>query len=241
MPLAATLDRLHQRARQNRWLGYFTVFCRVALAAGFIPSGMVKVLGERFTDLAVNHPLGHYLDAIFRTGYYYTFVGVLQVTAAVLLLIPRTALLGALLYLPIIVNILVLSLSVRFQGSLLTAPLMVLANLYLLCWDYHRLRLIFPWSAAESRALLPSDSARTSRLPWKFAAVVVGSVGIVGASVYLTMKYALMPFNRLPACQSQCARYADPAACYAFCECIHENGRPLADCLHAYELAQDNQ
>jgi hypothetical protein len=36
------------------------------------------------------------------TGFYYTFIGVSQLTAALLLLIPRTALLAAILYFPII-------------------------------------------------------------------------------------------------------------------------------------------
>jgi hypothetical protein len=102
-------------------------------------------MGERFTVLSVKHPMGHYLEALHRTGYYYTFIGILQVTAAVLLLIPRTATLGALIYFPIILNICILSLAVRFEGSFVSSPLMVLANLYLLCWDYHKLKFIMPF------------------------------------------------------------------------------------------------
>jgi hypothetical protein len=40
-----------------------------------------------------------------RTGFYYTFIGVSQLTAALLSLIPRTTLLGAIIYFPIILNI----------------------------------------------------------------------------------------------------------------------------------------
>lgn len=235
--VSATLDRLHYRARQHRWLHFFAVFNRVMLAAGFFPSGLVKVLGQRFTDLAVNHPLGHYLDALYRTGVYYTFVGVMQMTAAVLLLIPRTALLGALLYLPIITNILVLSLSVRFQGSLLTAPLMLLANLYLLCWDYHRLRLIFPWHTAAATASLPPRAERHYRLPWRGGLAALGAVAAVFCGVAFTRFNVLMPRNRLPDCQSQCARYADPAACMSFCDCVHTAGRPLGECLVEFDAA----
>ena len=89
--------------------------------------------------------MGNYLEALHRTGYYYTFIGILQVLAAVLLLIPRTATLGALIYFPIIFNIFILTYAVRFEGSWLSSPLMVLANLYLLCWDYDKLKYIFPW------------------------------------------------------------------------------------------------
>ena len=145
MSISSKLERLHFQVRQNKWLGYFAVFNRIGLAVGFLPSGFVKIVGERFTDLSVKHPMGNYLEALHRTGFYYTFIGVLQATAAVLLLIPRTATLGALIYFPIILNICILSLAVRFEGSWVSSPLMVLANLYLLCWDYHKLRFIFPW------------------------------------------------------------------------------------------------
>ena len=105
MSLSSQLDRIHLRARGNKWLRLFAIFCRVALAAGFIPSGMQKVLGERFTVLAINHPMGNFLEAFHHTGYYYPFVGVMQVLAAILLLIPRTVTIGAFIYLPIILNI----------------------------------------------------------------------------------------------------------------------------------------
>ncbi|GAB2459085.1 hypothetical protein GCM10011375_08710 [Hymenobacter qilianensis] len=146
MSIATTLDRLHARVRQNKWLRDFTVFTRIVLAMGFLPSGYVKIVGEQFTDLPICHPMGHYLEAFHRTGFYYTFVGVVQVIAACLLLIPRTATLGAMLYFPIILNIFILTLAVRFVGSWVTAPLMVLANLYLLCWDYDKLKFILPFN-----------------------------------------------------------------------------------------------
>ncbi|MGV3539363.1 MAG: DoxX family protein, partial [Rufibacter sp.] len=72
MRISSLADRLHGQARNNRWLWLFAIFCRLALAAGFIPSGLVKILGERFTSLSVNHPMGNYLEAIYHTGYYYT-------------------------------------------------------------------------------------------------------------------------------------------------------------------------
>jgi len=99
------LEQFYSEARTNKWLHYFTVFCRVTLALGFIPSGIVKIMGERFTGLPPNHPLGHYFDALYQTGQYYTFIGIGQIITAFLLLIPRTALLGAIMYFPTILNI----------------------------------------------------------------------------------------------------------------------------------------
>src|SRR3954447_20328766 len=141
MNLLAKLDHLYDECRHNRWLRYFAVFCRVALALGFIPSGIVKVMGERFTALPSNHPLGHYFDALYLTGFYYRFIGMGQLTAALLLLIPRTALLGAILYFPLILNICVLTYAIRFEGTRI-ATLMLLANVYLLWWDSARLKSI---------------------------------------------------------------------------------------------------
>ncbi|RZL07430.1 MAG: DoxX family protein, partial [Pedobacter sp.] len=72
MELSDRLNELHAKARANTWMGYFTTFTRLALIAGFLPAGYVKIIGERFTDLHNNQPMGHYLEAIHHTGYYYT-------------------------------------------------------------------------------------------------------------------------------------------------------------------------
>lgn len=41
---------IYYDAKGNRWLHYFAVFCRIMLALGFIPSGVVKIMGERFAS-----------------------------------------------------------------------------------------------------------------------------------------------------------------------------------------------
>jgi uncharacterized membrane protein YphA (DoxX/SURF4 family) len=97
MDILTRFEKHYYEAKRNKWFRYFAVFCRIVLALGFIPSGIVKIIGERFTGLPDTHPLGQYFDALHHTGYYYTFIGVVQVTAAILLLIPRTTLLGAII------------------------------------------------------------------------------------------------------------------------------------------------
>ena len=158
MSISATLDRLHWQAKQNRWLWLFSIFCRLALAAGFIPAAIVKLMDERFASgLSVNHPMGQYLEALHHTGYYYTFIGVVQVVAAIMLLIPRTVTLGAFLYFPVILNICILTYAVRFDGSLFTAPLMTLANLYLLGWNYEKWKYILPFNRLEDDITKPKS------------------------------------------------------------------------------------
>lgn len=235
MPISSTLDRLHAQAKENRWLGSFAVFNRIALAAGFLPSGFVKIMGERFTNLSVNQPMGNYLEALHHTGYYYTFIGVLQMTAAFLLLIPRTALLGALLYFPIILNICILSFAVRFEGSLLTSPFMVLANLYLLCWDYDRLKFIFPFGYATRSGEPQKRSSAAAKFPIGFFGGVFATVVILG--LVIVNLYELKPRNTLGDCQTQCKESNNPEACEKFCDCIHNQGQPLNKCLEEYNRA----
>jgi uncharacterized membrane protein YphA (DoxX/SURF4 family) len=229
MSISSKLDQLHFKARSNKWLGYFAIFNRIALAAGFLPSGMTKILGERFTVLAVNHPMGNYLEAIFHTGYYYTLIGVLQVLAAILLLIPRTATLGAIIYFPIILNICVLSLAVRFDGSLISSPLMVLSCLYLLCWDYHKLKFILPFNHSVTKTALPEKKELSNKFPIYFFAGVVGTVAIV--VVTLTNVYTILPRNTIKECTKQCKDKDNPKSCLNFCDCIHTEGKPLNKCL----------
>ena len=143
MPKTTGLDRLHARVvdfAPARWLMILT---RLLLAVGFAPSGLRKVMGERFTLLGPEVPLGFLFEALYQSGFYYRFIGLAQVLAALLLLSPRTATLGAVIYFPIILNIFVITVSLNFRGTPLVTGLMLLGSVFLLCWDYPRLRSVF--------------------------------------------------------------------------------------------------
>jgi hypothetical protein len=142
--VASSLDSLHARIVRSRFLVVCTAVTRVLLALAFLPSGLVKALGHRFTTLPLADPVGYFFDGFFSATGYYRFVGIMQLAAAALLLLPWTATLGALLYLPIIVNIFVITVAVGFGGTQVIAGLMLLANLYLLCWDYDRWKDLLP-------------------------------------------------------------------------------------------------
>lgn len=237
MTLTARLDEIHDTIRSNKWYKYFTIFNRIALAAGFIPSGLTKIIGERFTALSVKHPMGNYLEALYHTGYYYPFIGYVQVIAAILLLIPRTATLGAVLYFPLILNICILSLSVGFDGSLVTSPLMVLANLYLLCWDYDKLKFILPFykPGKEARQPLP-EKTTGNKFPLKFFA----GVFLVAALTVLlvTNAYHKKTRNTFGDCASDCKSEDNTRECYDFCDCIHNQGKPFNECAAALRQAK---
>lgn len=239
MSISSFFDRLHSEAKSNRWLWLFSIFCRVALAAGFLPAGLVKIVGERFASgLSANHPMGHYLEALHLTGFYYTFIGVAQIAAAILLLVPRTVTLGAFIYFPIILNITILTYATRFDGSLFTSPLMTLANLYLLGWNYEKWKYILPFNHLKNSDGLTDKKPLSKKFPIKFFAGVAAAIIII--VLVIPNLYEIKPRNNSSTCRNQFIGSNRIKAGEAFCNCIHKNGEPLNKCLDEYEKAADD-
>lgn len=229
--LLREFERHYAELRRNKWLRHFAVFCRIALALGFVPSGIVKVTGERFTGLPPNNPLGHYFDELLRTGSYYTFIGIGQLIAALLLLIPGTALLGAIVYFPIILNICVLTYSVRFEGTRITT-LMLLANLFLLAWDYPRLKTILSFSRHGD-----PHTAETDKFPVLFFAFVFAmALLVIVVNIFI---FDIRPGNSEIECTNGCRSSSSPNACLHFCDCIYKQANPLNVCLNGYRGEED--
>ncbi|HTD99821.1 MAG TPA: hypothetical protein VK668_11060 [Mucilaginibacter sp.] len=230
-------EELYYEARADKWMRRFAVFCRIALAASFIPSGYIKIVGERFAaGLPSNNPLGHYFDALHLTGYYYTFIGIAQIITAILLLIPRTSLLGALMYFPIIVNICVLTYATRFDGTR-GNTMMLLASLFLLIWDYDRLKYILPFKQQ------PKTDTHVLKKPLGMRLRIIffgGSLAVVAFIIIGTFYlYEIVPGNSEAECRNQCTSSKNPAACEVFCDCIYKQGQPLDSCLATFDKAKD--
>lgn len=232
------IKEIYYEARADEWFKKFAVFCRITLATSFLPTGLVKIMGERFAEgLPSNNPLGHYFDALLQTGYYYTFIGIVQVVIAVLLLIPRTSLLGAVMYFPVIINICVLTYATRFEGTRLVT-MMVLASLFLLIWDYDRLKHILPFRQRE-----PDPPAFAKPLGMRLRIIFFGSSMAVLAFIIIgtSYLYEIGPGNSEEVCRNQCAGSKNPAACQAFCDCIYSEGQSLDSCLTTYNKAEDRR
>ena len=240
MSISLTLNRWHNQAKQNKWLWLFSNFNRFALAAGFFPAGMVKIMDERFASgLHANHPMGQYLVSLHLTGFYYTFIGILQVAAAIMLLIPRTVTLGAFIYFPIILNIWILTLATRFDGSMFTAPLMTLANLYILCWNYEKWKYILPFNRLPVTEELPKPLKRSNKFPWLFFTGVLATVFFFVAVA--SNLFSIKPRNTQKDCISQFKNMNRTEAGCDFCNCIHAKGERLDSCMARYFKAPDDK
>ena len=172
---ASMPDSIFVWLRSKRFLLRLTVLTRILLAAGFIPTGMVKLLGQRFTTLPGSNPIGAFFEAMYQTGVFWNFMGAAQVLAGVLLLIPALAHLGALVFLPVLACIVAIVTGVGFgAGTILVTVLMLLAVLYLLAWDYGRFRSLFttrPFPAGPETPDLKLD-------PWERAGFVTFTVAL---------------------------------------------------------------
>lgn len=195
-------------------------------------------MGERFTALPINHPLGQYFEALHLTGYYYTFIGTVQLTAAIVLVIPRTVLLGAIVYFPIILNICILAYTVRFEGTRITT-FMLLANLYLLYWDYDRLKYILPFKQSKQDQSPTEMKVVVQKFPYAFFGFVFAAIAsVVIVNHYL---YDIRPGNSMLECTNGCPGNANPKACEDFCDCIYNQSNPLDKCLDDYGKAKGSE
>lgn len=181
------LDTLHLAARRSLWLARLAVVTRILLATGFIPTGLVKVLGRRFSNVpATEGPIWSFFEAMYQTGAYWQFLGWAQVIAGVLLLIPRTAALGAICFLPIMLNIFVITIALDFGGTVVVAGLMLLGVVFLFLWDFHLWKKLV--SSTPVLDPLPQPS-----LPWKRVEKTLLAVGTLGGLVVFTGLRGLLP------------------------------------------------
>jgi hypothetical protein len=149
------LREWHQRARRMPALHRLAVISRILLLLAFVPTALVKVQGHRFTSISASTPIGYFFEAMYQSGFYWRFLGWSQLIAGVLIIVPATTALGALLFFPVMVNIFVITVSLHFTGTPVITGLMLLANLFLLCWDYHRFAPIL-WEQREAHAVTPA-------------------------------------------------------------------------------------
>jgi hypothetical protein len=185
MKIETVLDDLHATVTGNKLAQIFTAATRVLLFVGFTPPSIVKILNQPFTVLPDSNPVGHYFNALYQTGFYYQFIGWAQLIAAVLLLFPRTAHLGALMFLPIIVNIAVLTTSVGFKGTWVVTILMSTAAAYLVAWDYDRLKPILFGKRVEK--------AKFMRYEFVWLPVLFAAGGSLVAAIWWSIRLGNFP------------------------------------------------
>jgi uncharacterized membrane protein YphA (DoxX/SURF4 family) len=178
-PMATPLEQLAawasaRRTQRGFWL--FIVNLRFLLGFALLPAGLKKVLGEPFTDPANSGPFHDFLDAFHATGFFYTFVGLLQVLASLLLLTQRRAGLGLVLFMPMITAILVFCWSTAVYPTAIVVTLMTLGGLALCLWHLPELLRLQPVRPPAGDLRIWGHAGLALFLFWVGTVVVQGGV-----------------------------------------------------------------
>ena len=131
------------RIRSNNYINLFVILTRLLIGFAFIPSGLTKLLNERFTQIPTSNPIGLYFEAMYQTGIYWQVIGLIQLGSALLLMTQRYATLGSVIYFTVLSNIWLVTISLQFTGTWIITSLMMLGTILLLCWDLEKLYPIF--------------------------------------------------------------------------------------------------
>ncbi|ADB37800.1 hypothetical protein [Spirosoma linguale] len=132
--------------KQLTMLQLFTIYLRYLIGGAFVFASIVKIQGQRFTTdsgaSAPIHDAWHFFETLYQSGLYWQFLGWGQLIAGFLLMTQVLSTLGAVMFFPIILNIFVITISYYFAGTPIITFLMLLANTYLLVWDWNRLKVV---------------------------------------------------------------------------------------------------
>lgn len=174
------MENLISRLKQNIFLQLVTISLRYVIGASFVFASIFKIEGIRFMPQpAENTPvntLSHFFEAMYQAGIYWHFIGWGQLIAGFLLMSQLFSTLGVATSFPIMLNIFVITISFDSPNILLITSLMLLSHIYLLLWDWNKLKFII---LPEPRPYLNDNPALSRNKGWTylglalFAAIVV--------------------------------------------------------------------
>ena len=182
------------RKRENYATAYkwFRLFIRFALAGQLIYYGVAKVIPVQMsfpTLLKIVEPYGNFSpmgvlwSSIGAIPAYEVFAGSAEVLAGILLIVPRTTMLGALVAVADLTQVFVLNMTYDVPVKLLSFHLILLA-LFLLAPEMKRLANFFVLdrSVEHSSGLALFNTPRANRIA--LAAQIALGIYLLGANVY---------------------------------------------------------
>jgi len=115
----------------------------VFLGLIFFSSGMAKLFSEHAFPSLIGPVWLEEKLAEHGLALYARFIAYMQLLTGFLLISQRFATLGALLLVPMLVNIFMITFSQQWTGTPWVVLVLLMMNLWLLYFDYHRLKFIF--------------------------------------------------------------------------------------------------
>jgi len=130
---------------KQRWIiKLFVIYLRYLIGFAFVFASIVKIKGERFTSIPTTEPVGYFFEALYQSGFYWNFLGWAQFISGALLMSQRFSTIGAMIFLPVILNVCLITNSIDFgSGTPVITTLMLLGTTFLLLWDYKKWTILF--------------------------------------------------------------------------------------------------
>lgn len=168
------MENLILRLKQYPILQLFAIALRNLLGSSFVYASIFKIYGIRFTPASgENAPidtLPHFFEAMYQAGLYWQFLGWGQLIAGFLLMSHTFSTLGAVLFFPIMLNIFIITISFDSTGVLIITSCMLLANLYLLVWDWNKLKFVV---LPQPRHYVDDSTEFSKRKIWTYFGVAL--------------------------------------------------------------------
>jgi hypothetical protein len=166
------------------------IYTRYLIGAAFVFASVVKIQGKRFTTIdGINEPINsawHMFETLYQSGLWWKFLGLGQIIAGLLLMTQRYAKLGALMFLPVIANVFVITLSYDFRGTPLITGLMLIANIILVLWDWDELKVLI-----NKTPIMPQQNRFENMRIWEitglalFLFTAIYRAGVTGYNIFL--------------------------------------------------------
>lgn len=186
------INKIFLAIRKSKILFRFTLGLRLLLGIAFIPTGFIKVLGRRFTTgISQENLIGQFFEILYQSHYYWKFLGIAQILAAILILWNRTLSLGAIVFFSISLNILLITISFDFGMTILVAIGLNLAAVWLMLWTWNKLRFLL--IEKPSRNLIFSEEV----LSGKFEKGIYFLGFVSGLLVFSVIRGLHLPFEIL--------------------------------------------
>lgn len=168
----------------------FVIYTRYLIGAAFVFASVVKIQGKRFTTIdGINEPINsawHMFETLYHSGLWWKVMGLGQLVAGLLLMTQRYAKLGALMFLPIVANVFVITLSYDFRGTPIITGLMLIANILLVLWDWDELKILL-----NKIPVVPQPNRFENMRIWEitglalFLFTAIYRAGVTGYNIFL--------------------------------------------------------
>ena len=179
-----------QKLKSKIWLQLAVIYTRYLIGSAFVFASVVKIQGKRFTTIdGINEPVNsawHMFETLYQSGLWWKFLGLGQLIAGFLLMTQRYSKLGALMFLPVISNVFVITISYDFRGTPVVTGLMLIANIILVLWDWDEIKILIN----KTPVINPKNSFENMRV-WEvtglllFLFTAIYRLSVTGYNIFL--------------------------------------------------------